>query len=295
MNKVTRVKNDNYTTISNVFLRNDKLSLKAKGLLATILSLPETWDFSIKGICSIVKEGTTAVYSAIDELKTYGYCIVETLRDEKGRVVGNDYTFFENPNLENLNMDNQAQLNKDIINISLPNTENNPIKEEIKKENIKRNRNEYSDDFEKAWELAQRKGSKTEAYKYWKRLKEEDKKKVFAHLPFYYKSNERRYLKDFSGYLNRCYYSSVVYDKQGHVLYDPEREQSFEYRPNCDGSLVWNDFWHCYMYVGFWDGKHIPDGYSDDNRPDGASVTLNNGRGTMVWSASAKTWNKVQN
>ena len=235
MNKVTRVKNDNYTTISNVFLRNDKLSLKAKGLLATILSLPETWDFSIKGICSIVKEGTTAVYSAIDELKTYGYCIVETLRDEKGRVIGNDYTFFENPNMENLNMDNQAQLNKDIINISLPNTKDNPIKEEIKKENIKRNRNEYSEDFEKAWELAQRKGSKTEAYKYWKRLKEEDKKKVFAHLPFYYKSNERRYLKDFSGYLNRCYYSSVVYDKQGHVLYDPEREQSNEYRPNCDG------------------------------------------------------------
>ena len=294
MNKVTRVKNDNYTTISNVFLRNDKLSLKAKGLLATILSLPETWDFSIKGICSIVKEGTTAVYSAIDELKTYGYCIVETLRDEKGRVVGNDYTFFENPNMENLNMDNQAQLNKDIINISLPNTEDNPIKEEIKKENIKRNRNEYSEDFEKAWELAQRKGSKTEAYKYWKRLKEEDKKKVFAHLPFYYKSNERRYLKDFSGYLNRCYYSSVVYDKQGHVLYDPEREQSNEYRPNCDGSLVWNEFWHCYMYVGFWDGKHIPDGYSDDNRPDGASVTLNNGRGVLTWDKETKQWrNKV--
>lgn len=294
MNKVTRVKNDNYTTISNVFLRNDKLSLKAKGLLATILSLPETWDFSIKGICSIVKEGTTAVYSAIDELKTYGYCIVETLRDEKGRVIGNDYTFFENPNMENLNMDKQAQLNKDIINISLPNTEDNPIKEEIKKENIKRNRNEYSEDFEKAWELAQRKGSKTEAYKYWKRLKEEDKKKVFAHLPFYYKSNERQYLKDFSGYLNRCYYSSVVYDKQGHVLYDPEREQSNEYRPNCDGSLVWNEFWHCYMYVGFWDGKHIPDGYSDDNRPDGASVTLNNGRGVLTWDKETKQWrNKV--
>jgi len=294
MNKVTRVKNDNYTTISNVFLRNDKLSLKAKGLLATILSLPETWDFSIKGICSIVKEGTTAVYSAIDELKTYGFCIVETLRDEKGRVIGNDYTFFENPNMENLNMDNQAQLNKDIINISLPNTEDSPIKEEIKKENIKRNRNEYSEDFEKAWELAQRKGSKTEAYKYWKRLKEEDKKKVFAHLPFYYKSNERRYLKDFSGYLNRCYCGSVVYDKQGHVLYDPEREQSNEYRPNCDGSLVWNEFWHCYMYVGFWDGKHIPDGYSDDNRPDGASVTLNNGRGVLTWDKETKQWrNKV--
>ena len=102
MNKVSRVKNANYTTISNVFLRDKNLSLKSKGLLATILSLPETWDFSIKGICSVVKEGTTAVYSAIDELKENGYCKVSVNRNEKGMILGNDYTFYENPNMENL-------------------------------------------------------------------------------------------------------------------------------------------------------------------------------------------------
>ena len=116
MNKVTRIKNANYTTISNVFLRDKELSLKAKGLLATILSLPEDWDFSIKGICATIKEGTTAVYSAIDELKEHEYCKVVTNRNEKGMIVGNDYTFYEDPSMENLNVGNQTQINTNIIN-----------------------------------------------------------------------------------------------------------------------------------------------------------------------------------
>ena len=60
-----------------------------------------------------------------------------------------------------------------------------------------------------------------------------------------------------------------------------------------DGALSLNDYYRCYMYVGYWDGKHIPDGYDDDTRPDGASVTLNNGRGEIVWSTITKTWNKI--
>ena len=62
-----------------------------------------------------------------------------------------------------------------------------------------------------------------------------------------------------------------------------------EYIPLCGGALNWNDYYKCYMYVGFWDG-HIADGYSDDERPDGASVTLNNGRGTIVWDKGQKQW-----
>lgn len=67
-----------------------------------------------------------------------------------------------------------------------------------------------------------------------------------------------------------------------------------EYNPICGWSLNWNDYYNAYIYTGFWDGKHIPDGYSDDNRPNGASITLNNGRGTIVWNAGTKTWDKVQ-
>lgn len=64
------------------------------------------------------------------------------------------------------------------------------------------------------------------------------------------------------------------------------------YTPICDGALSWNDYYSSFIFVGFWDGKHIPDGYDDDTRPDGASVTLNNGRGTLVWNAETKTWIK---
>lgn len=97
MNKVQVVKNKNYTTISNEFLRDKSLSLKAKGLLATIMSLPADWNFSIHGFVEIIKEGETAVYSAIDELKENGYCCTEQARDDKGKIAGINYTFFENP------------------------------------------------------------------------------------------------------------------------------------------------------------------------------------------------------
>lgn len=125
MNKITRHKNENYSIISNAFLRDTNISLKAKGLLAIIMSLPEDWDFSISGISTLLPEGKTAIYSAINELKEFGYCTMESVRDEKGRVQGNDYSFFEEPysgeqnkdypHPENLNMDNQPQLNIDII------------------------------------------------------------------------------------------------------------------------------------------------------------------------------------
>lgn len=65
-----------------------------------------------------------------------------------------------------------------------------------------------------------------------------------------------------------------------------------EYTPMCGGALNWNDYYNCYMYVGFWNGKSIADGYSDDRRPDGASITLNNGRGTIVWSREKNEWVK---
>ena len=74
MNKVTRKKTSKYTTISNGFLRDNNLSLKAKGFLTVIMALPDDWDFSIKGICSVLKEGKTAIYGVIQELKENRYC-----------------------------------------------------------------------------------------------------------------------------------------------------------------------------------------------------------------------------
>lgn len=105
MKRIKVEKNKNYTTISNVFLRDERLSLKAKGFLAMIMSLKDDWDFTIEGFVKITKEGESAIYTAIKELKDFGYCREEKIRDEKKRIVGNEYTFYEEPKTKSV--DNQ--------------------------------------------------------------------------------------------------------------------------------------------------------------------------------------------
>ena len=287
MNKVTRIKNNNYTTISNVFLRDKTLSLKAKGLLATILSLPENWDFSIKGICSVVKEGSTAIYSAIDELKERGYCSVEINRNEKGMIVGVDYTFYENPNtenphVENLDVDNQSQRSDDNIsnNINITNKTN---KEEIKE--LK----EMSDSlFEECWIAYRRKGKKGKAKPYWDKLSEQEKNNVMPHIKAYVQSRELQYQQDFERYLRDKAFQSVVF-KNNIIIFDPTRFESSSYTPQ--GRTIWfNESTQSYWSDDNFYYGTISDGYTDDNRPDGAMLTLNNARGDIKWNSNTKKW-----
>lgn len=143
MNKVARRKTSKYTTISNVFLRDKNLSLKAKGFLTVIMALPDDWDFSIKGICSILKEGKSAIYGVVQELKENRYCKTTPSRDEKGLILGLDYVFYEEPYEEELNkeepqQDNPHSENRDMDNMPQLNTkddkENNRIKDLPNKE-----------------------------------------------------------------------------------------------------------------------------------------------------------------
>lgn len=82
------IKDKNFTTVSNDYLRDKKLSLKAKGILTVMLSLPEDWDYSVNGLVAICKEGRSAVESSLSELKKYGYLEVIKLKpneSESGR------------------------------------------------------------------------------------------------------------------------------------------------------------------------------------------------------------------
>lgn len=66
-----------------------------------------------------------------------------------------------------------------------------------------------------------------------------------------------------------------------------------EYTPTCGGALMYNESSGCYLYIGWYtDGDDIPDGYTKDSRPDGATIMLNNARGTLVWSRETKKWRK---
>ena len=139
-------RNKGYTVMSNHHLRNKELSLKAKGLLSQMLSLPEDWDYTLKGLSLINREKIDAIREAIQELERAGYIVRSRERDEKGRLRGADYVIFEQPQpptpdlptlenptldnptqekptLEKPTLENPTQLNKDIQRTDLPKKE----------------------------------------------------------------------------------------------------------------------------------------------------------------------------
>ena len=151
-------RNTGYTVMSNHHLRNKELSLKAKGLLSQMLSLPEDWDYTLAGLSHINREKIDAIREAVKELEKAGYIVRSRERDEKGRLRGADYVIYEqpqprepeaatsvgqppildlpaleNPTLENPTLEkptqekptleNPMQLNKDIQKTDLPKKE----------------------------------------------------------------------------------------------------------------------------------------------------------------------------
>ena len=140
-------RNTGYTVMSNHHLRNKELSLKAKGLLSQMLSLPEDWDYTLAGLSFINREKIDAIREAVKELERAGYIVRSRERVEKGRLRGADYVIFEQPQtppvsdlptlenptldnptlekptLEKPTLENPTQLNKDRSTKDLLNTD----------------------------------------------------------------------------------------------------------------------------------------------------------------------------
>ncbi len=93
-------KNKGYTVMSNHHLRNKDISLKAKGLLSQMLSLPENWDYTLSGLAHINKESVDAIRTAVLELEEAGYIKCEQKRNPKGGFAEIDYTIYEQPVLD---------------------------------------------------------------------------------------------------------------------------------------------------------------------------------------------------
>lgn len=132
-------KTRDYTVMSNHHLRNKALSLKSKGLLSMMLSLPEDWNYTTRGLSKICKEGTDSIGSALKELEQAGYIVRNRLRDSKGKITDVEYFIYEtphsrgpdtpdksppdtadpyteNPDMDNPGLENRPQLNKDKSN-----------------------------------------------------------------------------------------------------------------------------------------------------------------------------------
>lgn len=130
-----------YTVMCNHHLKNPALSLKAKGLLSMMLSFPDEWNYSERGLAAICKEGVDAIHSAIKELEANGYMERHQLRGKGGRIVDTEYVIYERPHqpdtvppdTENPDMvfpdaaepetENPAELNTEIPNTQKSNTQ----------------------------------------------------------------------------------------------------------------------------------------------------------------------------
>lgn len=126
MSKVRVHKTANFTVMSNYHFKEKGMSLKAKGLLSLMLSLPDTWNYSISGLVTLSKDGKDSVMSALAELESFGYLQRERITNSKGQFAGIEYNIFEEPqpqkpiaempiegkeNAEKPTAENPAQLN----------------------------------------------------------------------------------------------------------------------------------------------------------------------------------------
>ena len=105
--RVQRTKD--FTIMSNHHFKNKNLSLKAKGLLSLMLSLPENWDYTIKGLTTLSKDGRDSVISALKELEVAGYLVRKRMRNAKGQVSDTEYIISETPMTENPTQDKPTQ------------------------------------------------------------------------------------------------------------------------------------------------------------------------------------------
>jgi hypothetical protein len=124
-------KTKNYTVLSNYHFKEKNMTLKAKGLLSLMLSLPDTWNYTVAGLVSLSKDGKDSVMSGLSELEKFGYLIRTQKTNEKGQFSGIEYHIYEqpqetNPIAENQISDNQTSENR--ISENPPQLNTNKIK-----------------------------------------------------------------------------------------------------------------------------------------------------------------------
>ena len=145
MSVIRTIKNDNYTTMCNTHLRDKNLSLKAKGLLSMMLSLPDKWHYSVKGLEGICKESKNTINSVLNELEDNNY-LVRRRRYCNGKISEWEYIIFENN--ENHDEELLHLKNEDIENedIEIQDIENRDVYKITKELNTNRlNTNEYKE------------------------------------------------------------------------------------------------------------------------------------------------------
>lgn len=200
-------KTKDYTVMSNYHFRDKRLSLKAKGLLSEMLSLPNNWDYTVMGLVSLNKESKSAIQSTLKELEDCGYLIRTRTQDQKGQF---DYIYdiYENPvtekpQTENQVTDNPCTENQPQYNTNIINTNNKVSKDKISNKEI-------DQEFAELWNEYPRKQGKENALKSYIKARKDgvDKSTVLAGIKAYkafLKANktDSKYIKQGSTWFNQ--------------------------------------------------------------------------------------------
>ena len=167
-------KRSNFTVIDNTVFKDSSLSLKAKGMLCQMLSLPDNWAFTIKGLVKQCKDGKDSVMSALNELEDAGYFRRVQAKSD-GKFAGFDYIvsetkiadspYTEIPNTENPHTEIPNTENPNILNTKEPITNLSNTDSS--------NTNELYIEFEKLWEIYPRRQGKKKAFEYYKKAKKD--------------------------------------------------------------------------------------------------------------------------
>lgn len=308
---------DDYKKIHKSIIKNKNIDCTTLGIYVKIVVLGAEWQLNIKGLASVLDLSDARVRKSIGILEREGY-IKRIANHHNGKLDGWIYEVYPMPldemqcsNAGYAKMDEECDYqscaeisvtekqttlksdntengedNNNRLNILLD-LNNNKTYNNIKEKELK----EKSDTlFEECWIAYKRKGKKGKAKPYWNKLSCEEQARVLPHIKAYVQSRELQYQQDFERYLHDKTFLSVVF-KNNSVIYDPTRFETGVYTPQGRGIWFNEDTKSYWSIDNFYDEK-IYDGYDDDNRPDGAEITLNNGRGTYVWNANNKKWIK---
>lgn len=155
-------KTKDFTVMSNYHFRDKRLSLKAKGLLSEMLSLPENWDYTVHGLIAINKESKAAIQSTLKELEDCGYLVRTRTQNERGQF---DYIYniYEQPSNGKPQTENQFTDNPCTENQPQYNTNNELLNHKVNKDKI--NKQAIEHEFERLWKEYPKKQGKENAFK----------------------------------------------------------------------------------------------------------------------------------
>lgn len=297
---MAKIKNElrEYQNIPRSLIFDNTISDRARFVYCFMVAKPEDWDFFLEPMAHEIGYSVETLRKYINELVEKGWLIKGKQENANGKFGAIEYTIKANnvlPHTENTVSEifrvgkNPTQHNKDNIN-----------KRDIiyNKDKLEK---EYKEKFKSFVSLYKKMGGKsrgidTEFNDFTKRHKDWEKVLPYLELAVQREIKQRKQAKSEKKFFPEPKMLQTYLGKQrAWELYVTVGEEmtNEEYSPICEGSLFWNDYYKCYLYVGNWDGEFLPDGYTDDNRPNGASVMLNNGRGTIVWNKEQKKWNEL--